>query len=227
MNLPSAVIKVSWRVGAKGEVLQGADAAIGGVCGTCFSIEGHGTISTSHNLNSMFCAHDGFDRFAVWVAHPDGQVHEIGRTDVEHFYGYDVSRIICPPSGSPFSLSGVNYEDVAEGRCLGYEASKAPFEVVASKGGVELAAVKLNEALLPTSTLPVSRRTLKISTADVHIDGKPGFTLDQPATIGLSGGPLLEPLSGKVVGVCCFGLPPDVHVKKTIGAIDIRGLLTN
>lgn len=227
MNLPSAVIKISWKIGSKGEVLEGAGAAIGGVCGTCFSIEGHGTISASHHLKNMFCAHDGFDRFSVWVTHPDGQVHEIGGSDVEHFDGFDVSRISCPPSGSPFSLSGVSYEDVTEGRCLGYEASKAPFEVVASKGGVELAAVKLNEALLPTSNLPVSRKTLDVSSADVQIDEKRAFFLDQPATIGLSGGPLLEPSSGKVVGVCCIGLPADDRVKKTIGAVDVRDLLRN
>ena len=59
---------------------------------------------------------------------------------------------------------------------------------------------------------------------DVWIDNKRCYILRQSATVGLSGGPMIDPKDGTVLAVCCFGLPPEKHEKDCIGAVDLRDI---
>jgi hypothetical protein len=224
ITLPSALIKLSWRTDAKGNPSSGNGAAIGGICGTAFTISSGDTLTASHHLNNLWQPHDGFDDFDVWVAHPDGSIHLIAVDAIEHFAGFDIARVKCPKSPTKFTVSSKRYGDVDKGHCIGYEASKAPFDCNIVNKRISIFGVNLHRALLPLSPQSLDKKLLEIKSPDVFIDNKPGYVMKQPAKIGLSGGPMIDPEDGTVLAVCCFGLPPDKHQKDLIGAVDLRGL---
>jgi hypothetical protein len=222
--LPSAIIKVSWKTGANASPFEGPDAAIGGTIGTAFTTSSGDTLTASHNLDRLWQPHDGFDDYDVWVAHPDGSVHIVGIDAVEHFSGFDIARVKCPESPVKFNTSSMDYRDVSEGQCIGYESSKAPFRCAVINNRITIEQVEIHQALLPLTPQPLEKKVLEINAADVWIDGKRGYALKQNATIGLSGGPMIDPNDGKVFAVCCIGLPMDKHHKEYIGAVDLRDL---
>lgn len=221
-RLPSAIIKLSWKTDANGAPLTGCNVE-GGLCGTAFSLSSGQILTATHHLRNLWRPKDGFDDFDVWIAHPDGTVHVVAADAVQPFDGFDISQVNCQGSPTVFSASTKPYDEVEVAQCIGYEANTAPFTCAVADNRVTISEVDLAKVLLPNSPQPVERGRASIN-GDVVIDDKLCYVVKQPATIGLSGGPMVDPEDGRVLAVCCFGLPPDEHKKEIIGAVDIRAL---
>lgn len=221
---PSALIKVSWKTGIGGSPLEGPNAAIGGICGTAFALSSDIVLTASHHLAELWQPHDGFDDFDVWIGHADGS-HQLLQTGCfEHFEGFDIALIDCRPPAARFAASKKAHEDVTEGLCFGYEASTGPFDCGVSGKPIVIRNLALERSLIPFAPTSASHKVIECRAADVFIDQKRGYLLQYPATVGLSGGPMVDPADCSAIAVCCLGLPADVHQKQTIGAVDLREL---
>ena len=221
---PSALIKVSWKTSFGGVPFEGPNAAIGGVCGTVFALSSDIVLTASHHLDDLWRPHDGFDDFDVWIGHADGSHQLLQNGCFEHFEGFDIARIDCRPPAARFAASKKAYEDVTEGLCLGYEANTAPFACGVSGKRIVLKDLALERSLIPFAPTSAARKVIECRAADVFIDQKRGYLLQHPATVGLSGGPMVDSADCSAIAVCCLGLPADVHEKHTVGAVDLRDL---
>lgn len=224
-TLPSAIIKLSWKVDSLGNPRDGASAAIGGIASSAFTLSSGTVLTASHNFERLLShPHTGFDNHAVWIAHPNGECHPLTEASVRHFTGFDIAALDCPPSVQPFVASETPYGDIQFGVCLGYRASTSPFRVVIKGKHLTISDLDLNSAVLPFPPTAVEHKMLHIRAADLAIDSKRGFLLKHPSTVGVSGGPMLDPADGSAIAVCCFGFPPDAHEKHAIGTVDLRDL---
>jgi hypothetical protein len=221
---PSALIKVSWKTGVGGSPIEGGNAAIGGISGTAFSLSNGIVLTASHHLDDLWKPHEGFDDFEVWIGHPDGSHDVLPKGCFHHFPGFDIARIDCRPSIVQFAISKKPFDDIKDALCLGYEAHTAPFTCGISGKRLSIYNLALERSLIPFKATMAAQKVIECRAADVFIDSKRGYILQHPATIGLSGGPMVDASDRSVVAVCCLGLPPDSHQKQTIGAVDLRDL---
>lgn len=217
MLIPSAIIKLSWNLSKKG------DAKVqGGVAGTCFSLTSGETLTATHVVNDdIFRAAHGCSLTKTLILHPDGSYFELNPQSVSHVPGTDVSVLSIPPSSQKFDVAESGYESLSEGEALGYEANTAPFEI--KQVGIDLSIedVRLQGAIQGTGSHHVRRKTCKLSKNDVTIDDKRMYLIRASGTVGMSGGPFIDPKSGAVFGVNSIGFPIDSHKKDEIGSVYI------
>ena len=219
--MADAVVKVSWRKSPSGLVLAGAQ---GGVCGTCFTMESGITISCAHNMGGLFNPNPGFDVCRAFVVEVTGRITELYDGCLQLYPDYDACVIGGFSSRTLYKASQKQPGQIALCSLRGYEAGTAPFQCDLSPTGmaVNISNPRINSVALDLRGLVPQPTTQDINAPDVKIFGKQWYLMKANATIGLSGGPMLDAVDGTAVGMCFVGLPPDVHQKTLIGAIDIR-----
>ena len=62
---------------------------------------------------------------------------------------------------------------------------------------------------------------LNVSRNDVRMQDVRGFELSFGSQVGMSGGPVVDSSTGRVLGMLSFGLPPDSTIKTETFAVSI------
>lgn len=223
-KLPSALIKLSWKTDAAGRVAVCPEAVTGGICRTAVTVGAGKVLTASHALEQLWAPDAGYDAVATWIAHPDGTTHPLRLEAITQYHGLDLARIDCPPSDQIFDVWDADDGPLDQGICLGYAARRAPFDICRTAHDVSLAHVEIAKALLPMTPIALQPTTLMIEGQVVFINDVPGFVMARKASAGLSGGPVIDPAKGKVLGICCFGKSADETSDALTGAVDIRGM---
>lgn len=221
-SMPHALIKISWTTDDKGRF---NGKAVGGICGTCFTLESGVTLTAAQLTWGLFDPNPGFDACRVFVAGNAGALVELTprqiRLDPVHELAIITGCIL--PSSIPLASPS---NPLGQSHAIGYCANIAPFQTAVSRSGKKLTITDLHLVKARQIVhIPILHPTpLHVATDDINLDGVPGFIFAAPSLPGMAGAPVIDDSTGCCVGVCVFGLPPD-HAEKThLGAVDIRRL---
>lgn len=220
-NLANAIIKISWRLAPTGAVQLPVE---GGVCGTCFTFESGITISCVHTMRNLFIPNPGFDACQVFVVGSDGETTKIEQSCICFHPNYDTCIISGYQSRTKYRVSKKPPDQVGKCRLLGYKAHTTPFQCrIDSAGtGIEIVNPDIDSVAQDLRGITPKPTSFTLNSADLNVSDRPGYLMGVAATVGISGGPMLDAENGEVVGMCFFGTPPDQYAKTQIGAIDVR-----
>jgi hypothetical protein len=219
--MSDAIIKVSWRRAPDGSV---APSAQGGICGTCFTLESGITISCAHNMQGIFVPNEGYDVCRVFIAERSGSITELNPGCIALYPEYDACVIHGYQSTRKYSVPQKQPNQIASCCVCGYEANVAPFrcQVDSSGQAIEIVDPQIAMAKKEFHGVVPEPVNLNVTANDINISDKRGYIMHVSAPVGVSGSPMVDEETCEAVALCILGLPPDVHVKTKIGAIDLR-----
>jgi len=214
-----AILKLSYN--------QPGDSSLtGGICGSGFFIDSRNAVTAHHCLNDdTFRPNAGFPHVLVWMITRSGSVRRLERGFVSLHPEIDATIISLRDT-----MSNIQVYDRAVGRVtagqevlgIGHVGSSMPL-VSASWQGSELV---IRSASLADSRIDMNGRvkrslTLEINANDITMHGVRGFELSLGSQVGMSGGPVVDSNTGRVLGMLSVGLPPDSAIKKETFAVSI------
>lgn len=226
--MAEAIVKLSWRVSSAGKVKLGQNASVGGICGSCFTLSSGITITCAHTAKGLFKPNEGFDKCAVFVCENNGKITRIQENKLDIYEDYDACVIAGFSASNSYEVSDSIPTDVSQCNLYGFYANAAPFQVVVDHRDQSLMVV--NFEAMPASQnfykIAGLAKNITINSQDIKIENKTSYIFDLAATVGLSGGPVVNSTDKKCVGMSFMGLPADSYEKLQIAAIDIRPLIS-
>lgn len=226
-QVPSIIFKISWNQQfVDGRIVRDLENVVGGVCGTCFSIEGGRTFTATHVVGEMlFQPNEGYNTSCCFVVHPDGELHQLRAGQVSDFTDTDISEIDVPPSSELFAVRQDQVPARADLEAIGFDSRCEQF-TVRSEGDLFVPELTNFPELVHHMRDDCAQSLrLNIRANDVTIVDKPGFRLNGASMVGMSGGPVVNSECGSVVAVACAGLPADEVEKTSILAVALRTVL--
>lgn len=214
-----AILKLSYN-------RPGDSSLTGGICGSGFFIDSRTAITAHHCLNDdTFRPNAGFLHVLVWVITRSGSVRRIDRAAVSLHPEIDTTIISLGDSMPNVRVYDCAVGGLAAGQQvlgIGHAGNSMP-SVSASWQGSDL--------VIRSASLAGSRRdmdgcvkrslTFDINSNDIRMHGVLGFELSFGSQIGMSGGPVVDSSTGRVLGMLSVGLPPDSTFKKETFAVSI------
>jgi hypothetical protein len=170
----------------------------------------------------LFAPNQGYSLSRVFACE-DGIATEIFLKDIERMADFETCVIKNYSARKRYDLSEAIAPEITECVLMGYTAHAAPFDVRVAQGNklepYNIAISGASQILRSKAVRPIN---FTVHTADISITDRDGFQILEPATAGLSGGPMLNAKDGKAVGICFMGQPADQFRKDWIGVLDIR-----
>jgi len=211
-----AIVKISWR-------RSDLTVAVGGIAGSSFTLASGIAVTSAHHMRGMWDPVVGYDACRAWVVETSGRSTEIKPEQLRLFPEYDVAIIDGFRSAQKYPLSKTPGDSIQKCDLLGYKANATPFQVrEAPSGLLEIFRAEIVSAAQQIRNQEPVFRRLTISSADVNIVDKQGYLVASAASVGLSGGPMLDARDQTAIGICTFGLPADAHAKTQVGVLDLR-----
>lgn len=218
-----AILKLSYNE-------PGDPSLTGGICGTGFFVDSRTAVTAYHVLNdATFEPNAGFRHVLVWLISRSGLIRRIERGAVSLHPEIDTAIIAFQ---NP--MSRVKIYESALGGCIaglkvsgiGHVGSSMP-SVNAKWRGSELVIQSANLAGATRDMDGSVKRsvTFEINANDIKMHGVQGFELSFGSQVGMSGGPVVDSTTGKVLGMLSVGLPPDSIVKTETFAVSIDEIL--
>jgi hypothetical protein len=214
-----AILKLSYNA-------PGDSSLVGGICGTGFFVDSFTAVTAHHALNDeTFRPNAGLQRVLVSGISRSGSIFGIQREDATLYPGIDAAILRLRNSVASFQIYEPSLRSAVEGvqvSGIGHIGSSMP-SVDAEWQGPELV---LRSASLADVTKDISGfvkrpMTLEINANDIKMHGVRGFELSFGSQVGMSGGPVIDRSTGKVLGMLSVGLPTDSNVKKQTFAVSI------
>jgi hypothetical protein len=214
-----AILKLSYN-------RPGDSSLTGGICGSGFFIDSRTAITAHHCLNDdTFRPNAGFLHVLVWVITRRGLVRRIDQGAITLHPEIDTTIISLGDS-----ISNVQVYDRAVGVAaagqqvsgIGHVGNAMP-SVNADWQGSELVIRSASLAGFNRDMDGCVKRpvTFDINANDIKMHGVRGFELSFGSQIGMSGGPVIDSSTGRVLGMLSVGLPPDSTFKTETFAISI------
>ena len=214
-----AILKLSYNK-------PGDSSLIGGICGTGFFVDSRTAVTAHHVLNDeTFKPNVGFQHALVWVVSRRGSVRRIQREAVSLHPEIDATIITFQNPVSNFQIYEFSLGSVADGMKvsgIGHVGSSMP-SVEAEWRGSELVIRSASLAAVTKDINGYVKRSVafEINAKDIKMHGVRGFELSFGSQVGMSGGPVVDSSTGKVLGMLSVGLPPDSNVKTETFAVSI------
>ena len=208
----------------------GDSSLTGGICGTGFFVDSRTAVTAHHVLNdATFEPNAGFQHVLVWVISRSGSIRRIEREAASLHPGIDTTIIAFR---NPMSKVQI-YESALGGSAaglkvsgIGHVGSSMP-SVSAEWRGSEFVIQSANLAGAMRDIYGSVKRsvTFDISANDIKMHEVRGFELSFGSQVGMSGGPVVDSSTGKVLGMLSVGLPRDLIVKTETFAVSIDEIL--
>lgn len=204
----------------------GDSSLTGGICGTGFFVDSRTAVTAHHVLNyETFEPNAGFNHGLVWVVSRSGTIRRIEREETSLYPEIDATIISLRRSISNVkiyetALGGVAYSLKVFG--IGHVGSSMPL-VEAEWQRSEFVIRSANLARVTRDMSGIVKRsvTFDVNANDIRMHGVRGFELSFGSQVGMSGGPVVDSSTGKVLGMLSVGLPPDSVVKTETFAVSI------
>ena len=214
-----AILKLSYNK-------PGDSSLIGGICGTGFFVDSRAAVTAHHVLNDeTFKPNPGFHHALLWVISRSGSIRRIQLEAVTLHPGIDATIITFQTPVSTFQIYESSLGGVPDGlkvSGIGHVGSAMP-SVDAEWQGSRLVIRSASLTAVTKDTNGCVKRsvTFEINANDIKMHGVRGFELAFGSQVGMSGGPVVDSSTGKVLGMLSVGLPPDSNVKTGTFAVSI------
>jgi|ERR1051325_6052847 hypothetical protein len=219
-----AILKLSYHA-------PGDACVVGGICGTGFFLASRTAVTAYHSVNDQtFKPNDGFQHASIWLISRIGSILTLNRDYSSFHPKFDTTIISLPNDTSNIHIYEPSRTDVGSGtRVCG----------IGHRGGL-MPAVKAywrdSELFIESATLAdvttdsegsiVQSMIFDVNAADIKMHNVRGFELSFGSHVGMSGGPVLEVGTDRVLAMMSVGLPPDSRVKKRTFAVSIAEITT-
>lgn len=214
-----AILKLSFN--------QPGDSSLtGGICGSGFFIDSRTAITAHHCLNDdTFRPNVGFRHVLVWMITRSGLIQRIDRDVASLHPDIDTTIISFRDSKSNVQVYACAAGGVAAGQKvsgIGHVGSSMP-SISADWRGSELVIQSASLSCVTRDMDGCVKRavTFHVSANDIKMQGVLGFELSFGSQVGMSGGPVVDNRTGRVLGMLSVGLPPDSILKTETFAVSI------
>jgi len=218
-----AILKLSYN--------QPGDSSLtGGICGTGFFVDSRTAVTAHHCLNNeAFRPNEGLQHALVWIIERSGSIRQIERDYTSLHPELDVTIISFPDPVTDVKIYECGAGDVSAGLkvCgIGHVGNSMP-KVNVKWQGSELIIQSVSLASVTRDMYGSVKRllTLNIHANDIEMHGVRGFELSFGSQVGMSGGPVVDSTTSRVLGMLSAGLPPDSVVKNETFAVSIDEIL--
>lgn len=214
-----AILKLSYTV-------SGDSLLTGGICGTGFFIDSRTAVTANHVLNEeTFAPNAGFRNALVLAISRIGSVRRIEREATSQHPEIDTTIITFQhplPNIQIYKPALASHVDGLSVCGIGHIGNCMP-SVDAEWQGAEL---MIRSANLTTVTKDKSGYVkhafrITVNANDIKMHGIWGFELSFGSQVGMSGGPVVDSSTGKVLGMLSLGLPADSNTKTETFAVSI------
>jgi hypothetical protein len=201
----------------------------GGICGTGFFVDFRTAVTAHHALNDeTFNPNPGFQHALVWLVSRSGSTRRIERQETSPHPEIDTTIIAfrSPLSDSQlYEPSPINIDGLRVS-ALGHIGNSMP-SVDAECRASELVIRSANLLGVTKDISGFIKRSvmLEVNSNDIKMNGVRGFELSFGSQVGMSGGPVVDSDTGKVVAMLSLGLPSDSIVKTQTFAVSIDEIL--
>lgn len=198
----------------------------GGICGTGFFLDTRTAVTAHHVLDdATFEPNAGFQNALVWVISRSGSIRRIEREAASLHPEIDTTIITFR---NPMSKVQVFESTLGCGAVglqvagIGHVGNSMP-SVSAQWRGSEFVVQSANLAGVTRDMHGFVKRFVmfEINANDIKMHGVRGFELSFGSQVGMSGGPVVDISTGRVIGMLSVGLPPDSIVKTDTFAVSI------
>lgn len=201
--MATAILKLSFN-------RRGDSSFEGGLCGSGFLVSSNIMVTAHHCLNrDTFAPNRGYLQAMVWAIGREGWVREIRPASTSLHPDVDATIVTFSSPIPNATVYGANREKVPMGQAV---------QGLTIRSG-NLNAVQRDEDGSVSRTL-----SMTVEANDIKIQDVPGMQLSFPSQVGMSGGPVLENGTNRVLGMMSLGLPPDVAVKTDTFAVSIDAI---
>lgn len=218
-----AILKLSYNE-------PGDSSLTGGICGTGFFLDPSTAFTAHHVLNEETLAPNaGYRHVILWLILRSGPIYRIERSAVELHPEIDttVIRFKNPVLGALiYDVARTKADAGISVRGMGYEGNVMP-SIDAKWQALELVVQSANLADVVLDRDGYVKRlvTLDVTANDIKMVGVRGFELSFGSRVGMSGGPVVDLASGRVLGMLSIGLPADHNVKTETFAVSIEEIM--
>lgn len=218
-----AILKLSYNE-------AGDSSLTGGICGTGFFVDSSTAFTAHHVLNEETLAPNlGYRHVLLWLILRSGPICRIEHSTVELHPEIDTTiiRFKNPVLGALIYDVARTKADAGIGvRGIGHKGNVMP-SVDAQWQGPELILQSANLADVVLDRDGYLKRpvTLDVNANDIKMVGVRGFELSFGSQVGMSGGPVVDLASGRVLGMLSIGLPADHNVKTETFAVSIEEIM--
>jgi hypothetical protein len=208
----------------------GDSSLSGGICGTGFFVDASTAVTAHHVLNeATFAPNAGYGNIFLWLISRNGQIRRIERSAVDLHPDIDTSVIRLNNPMSGFMIYDVVSGDINAGivvRGIGYEGNAMP-RIDSQWQGRELVihTADLAQAIQDRDGHVERSLTLHINANDIKMQGVRGFELSFGSQVGMSGGPVVDVINDRVLGMLSIGLPANANVKTQTFAVSIDEIM--
>lgn len=196
----------------------------GGICGTGFFIKERTAVTAYHVLNTnTFQPNAGHRNCKAWLLSRSGSILRLGPENVVEIPEADTSIINVDARPIDLPVYTCSQDDAYVGRAvkgLGHIGNSMPqLQATWEANGL---AIKNGDLMSITSDMKgkiVNQFMCSVAAQDVNLQDIKGYEVSFGSRIGMSGGPLLDAATNKVLGLLSFGLPPDAAEKTKTFAV--------
>jgi len=218
-----AILKLSYNK-------PGNSSLIGGICGTGFFIDSRTAVTAHHVLNDeTFEPNAGFQHALVWIVSRSGSIRRIQREVVSLHPDIDATIITFQSPVSNFQVYECSLGSAADGlkvSGIGHVGNSMPLVDAEWRGAkLVIRCARLTAVTKDIDGYVKRSVILEIKAKDIKMHGVRGVELAFSSQVGMSGGPVIDSSTGKVIGMLSAGLPLDSNVKTETFAVSIHEIL--
>lgn len=218
-----AILKLSYN--------QPGDSSVeGGICGSGFFINSRTAVTAHHCLNNnTFRPNTGFRNALFWIITRRGLVIRIDRNFASLYPDFDTTIISFRDSMSNVQVYECAIDGIVDGLKvlgIGHIGNSMP-PIDAEWQGSEFVIKSASLAgVMRDMDGFVKPHLIDINGNDVRMHCVLGLKLSFCSYVGMSGGPVVDSNTGKVIGMLSYGLPRDSSVKTETFAVSINEILS-
>lgn len=199
----------------------GETPVVGGICGTCFFANKH-LITAKHALNARdYKPNDGYVFCQYWVLIND-QVLELSPDLLVESPDIDLTVINTPQKLNDRASYEFSLDREIGTKCYNDSYIGGSMPQIDARWDEEKLVIEgysLDDKKIRGAGKIESIKTAYINSKDINMSGTELIEVSYESREGMSGGPLVNEETGKVIGLMSVGLPADKKIKKQLFAI--------
>lgn len=211
---------------------SGEASIVGGICGSAFLIDDSTVITAHHVLNSQVEPNSGYRHCQFWLLNRDNNlVIPIESKDFEDHKEIEATIIHLQTALPDYPHLEIEKNDIKlqdDVYSIGHVGDIMPVKDAEWKDNIlVIKSFSLDSCHADNYGQILEIKKATITANDINIKDLEVIRLSFGAILGMSGGPLLNKKTNKLIGLMSFGFPADSAKKEIVFAISVNELSKN
>lgn len=208
----------------------GISDVVGGICGSCFFIDGERVVTANHVINKKeFVPNIGYSNCQFWIIIEPNIIIEINKQNIFDYPEIDTTLINLEKEIS-IKFRGISKSIIKENElCFneGFIAESMPeLNVNWQNNKLNISTCNYNKTDILGEGYIKSLKQLTVDASDMKLDNVDVYETSYGGIKGMSGGPLILKKSNEIIGLMSIGLPQNKKEKEVLFAININEIIS-